>query len=165
MTRRSGAQHGKRPDRHARPTAFVAGAEPGPPFDAGFFLSQLAGFVRNRCPSPEAGLPKVELHLMAGEVLDLCHVIGVSPGWVALAVAEPSGLTLPPRVRTELVPYAAIVRVTVRTAPSETTTIGFETRHPPVTLDLATVPPMTPEAALLAARGGPAPRIARKRRG
>ncbi|MEK6606693.1 MAG: hypothetical protein AABZ30_03440 [Myxococcota bacterium] len=56
------------------------------PFGPLFFLTQLRGFVRDRCPDPAEGLPVVEVHLPSGEGLDVCHVLGVTPLWVALAV-------------------------------------------------------------------------------
>ncbi len=149
----------RRPSRE-RDARRVQPAEPepvagGPPFDAGFFLGQLAGFVRDRCPPPEAGLPKVELHLADGEVFDLCHVIGVAPSWAALAVIEPGDRHGERRMRTELVPYASILRVTVRSAAPGATHVGFDTRHAPRVLAPEAEQALTPEGALrVAARPG-----------
>ena len=58
------------------------------PFGPAFFLTSLGGLVRDRCPDPSEHLSIVELRLHSGEVLDLCHVIGISPQWEALAVRE-----------------------------------------------------------------------------
>lgn len=127
--------------------------ESGLPFNAGFFLTHLRGFVLDRCPARDMDLPRVELYLADGAVLDLCHVIAVTPAWVALAVNEEAGGQERPRMRTELVPYASILRVAVRTTPTGTAHVGFDTRHAPVVLDVARRPPATPEAALRAAAG------------
>ena len=56
------------------------------PFGPMFFLGQLGAFVRGMRPPPDEGLPVVEIHLADGDVLDLCHVMGVAPEWVAPAV-------------------------------------------------------------------------------
>lgn len=129
----------------------MPGPEAGLPFAARFFLTHLRGFVLDRCPSPDMGLPRVELHLADGEVLDLCHVIAVTQAWVALAVNEETGGREHRRMRTELVPYAFIVRVTVRTTAPDAAHVGFDTRHAPVVLDVERGPPATPETALHAA--------------
>ena len=57
-------------------------------FGPTFFRAQLASFARDRCPAPDERLPVVELHLQGGEIVEICHVIGVAPGWVALAARE-----------------------------------------------------------------------------
>ena len=120
-------------------------------FDPGFFAGPLRGLVRERCPDSREGLPSVQLHLGSGERLDLCHVIGFAPLWVALAVWESGSDSM----RTELVPYVSIVRVTIG-APRETgTRMGFDhSRAPMAMAGIA----MTPEQALRAAsaqREGP----------
>ncbi len=133
----------------------------GAPFGAAFFLTRLRAFVRERCPDPAEGLPVVELHLADGEVLDLCHVIGVAQGWVALAVNEIERPAAAPRMRTEIVPYECIVRVTVRSARVEAAHVGFDpTRVPPV-LAAAQGQESTPESALAHAGGG---RVVRTRK-
>lgn len=117
------------------------------PFGPAFFLTQLAAFVRDRCPDPAEGLPHVQIHLFGGELLDVCHVIGLGPSWTALAVFENDGT-----MRTELVPYGAIVRVTVRSGP-EDGRVGFKQGREPVL-------PMSPEEALrTAATPGSAGRL------
>ena len=97
------------------------------PFGPLFFLHQLRGLVRDRCPDPEERMPVVELRLTDGEVLDICHVMGVAPTWVALAVNELDHVHGDPAMRTELVPYAIISRVTVRAGRHGTGHLGFET--------------------------------------
>ena len=113
------------------------------PFGPGFFLGQLRAFARDRCPDPDEGLPAVQIHLASGEVLDLCHVVGLGRTFVVLAVLEGEGE--PRRMRTELVPYQLVVRVTIREAGSRGH-VGFDLDHAPRVLQAAA--PLTPEAAL-----------------
>jgi hypothetical protein len=123
----------------------------GPPFGPAFFLGQLRAFILDRCPAPEAGLPLVEIHLFDGETLDLCHVVGVASPWVALAVNERVRGSPAPRMRTEIVPYACIVRVTVRTALAETSRVGFDVAHVPPRVEGTRGQEVTPKTALRAA--------------
>jgi hypothetical protein len=62
--------------------------------------------VRDRCPDPKENLPMVRIHVSDGEALDVCHIIGVSPRWVMLAVRDAGnqGDGMP----VELVPYEII---------------------------------------------------------
>jgi hypothetical protein len=103
-------------------------------FGPQFFALQLSRFVRDHCPTAEESLPQVELHLASGQILDLCHVIGVAPGWVALAVFTGRRREGAP-MRTELVPYGLITRVTVSQGPSSECAIGFDTGREPRVLD------------------------------
>jgi hypothetical protein len=79
----------------------------------------------------------VLIHLVEGETLDLCHVIGVAPRWVALAVrasrSEPS--VEAHRMRTVLVPYAHVVRVTMQPESLDASGLGFRQAVAPVPLD------------------------------
>lgn len=122
----------------------------GAPFGPDFFLGQLRAFARDRCPDPAEGLPVVQLHLMGGEVLDLCHVIGLAPAFVALAVREPGGAVA---MRTELVPYQIITRVTIGSA-GEHGRVGFNHEHPAHILGSA-LGGLSPEVALRRAAGAP----------
>ena len=99
------------------------------PFGPGFFLGQLRAFARDRCPDPSEGLPRVELHLATGEALDLCHVMGLAPCFVALAVRDGSGSE--PQMRTEIVPYSFITRVTIRPLRGAGGHVGFDLHHDP----------------------------------
>ncbi|MFN7970903.1 MAG: hypothetical protein U0166_00880 [Acidobacteriota bacterium] len=100
-------------------------------FGPAFFLGQLAALARDRCPDPAEKLPCVQLHLGDGDVLDVCHVIGLGPAWLALAVYDGDASSRPRPMRTELVPYQAIVRVTIRPERREGASIGFERDHVP----------------------------------
>ncbi|HZM00755.1 MAG TPA: hypothetical protein VFD43_10930 [Planctomycetota bacterium] len=133
--------------------AVIVRGDEGPPFGPAFFLEQLRGLIRDRCPSPAEGLPGVELRLVDGETLDLCHVIAVAPSWVVLAVNERDRASTAPRMRTELVPFATIIRVTIRTARDEAHRIGFDASQRPLVIDQPAGQITTAEAALRAVRG------------
>lgn len=109
------------------------------PFGPTFFLTQLAAFVRDRCPSPGEGLPTVLVHLADGEVLDLCHVIGVSIHWAALAVRISQGTPASGgsyTMRTVLVPYPHMVRITMQPESLDAPGVGFHQARAPVALPL-----------------------------
>lgn len=128
-------------ERPAGPAALDA------PFGPGFFLGQLRAFARDHCPDPAEGLPAVQIHLATGEVLDLCHVVGLGPAFVALAVREGEGE--PGRMRTEMVPYQLVARVSI-CAPGARGHVGFEVDHAPRVLAARG---LSPESALCRAAG------------
>ena len=94
------------------------------PFGPAFFLTQLAVFVRDRCPDASERLPAVEIHLGDGTILPVCHVIDLTRSCVVLAVddREVAGVA---SMRTELVPYGLIVRVTIRAFTADGVRLGF----------------------------------------
>ena len=98
------------------------------PFGPRFFLSQLAAFVRDRCPDPAEGLPQLELWLGVGGPITVCHIIALAPHWVAFAAGDGDGM------RTEIVPYELIVRVTIGACPHGRG-IGFDQAQRPLVLD------------------------------
>lgn len=122
-----------------------------------FFMQNLRGLVRDRCPEPAESIPSVHVHLMDGEILDLCHIIGVSPNWIALAVHEEEHAERPDQMRTELVPYHLIARVSIQTTRHEGAhPIGFNTTlDPAVYGSIPSLAGMTPEEALRAVAGVP----------
>lgn len=123
-----------------------------------FFMQNLRGLVRDRCPEPAESIPSVHVHLMDGEILDLCHIIGVSPNWIAMAVHEEEHAERPDQMRTELVPYHLIARVSIQTTRhSGTHPIGFNSSlDPEVYGSIPSLAGMTPEEALKAVAGIPA---------
>ncbi|HSQ59678.1 MAG TPA: hypothetical protein VLT84_04515 [Acidobacteriota bacterium] len=135
-----------------RAWAALTAVERGTYFGPLFFLQHLQGLVRDRCPDPAEGLPAVHLRLADGEDLDVCHVIGVTPKWLALAVHETDR---PGVMRTELVPYAMITRLTLGAVPSSGgTRMGFNAaREPEVIGGPALATSLTPEAAIEAVAG------------
>jgi hypothetical protein len=134
------------PPAEARAEARHA-AEPYP-FGPAFFEAHLGSLVRDRCPDPAEARPVVRLHLLGGDVLDVCHVIGLAPQYVALAVHEEADR----RIRTEIVPYVTIVRVTI-SADRHESGIGFVERTPPALLSESASP--TAEGLLEAAATPP----------
>lgn len=105
-------------------------AESRCPFGPRFFLSQLAPFVRDRCPGPNE-LPRVDLWI-DGETHTICHVVAIAPRWLALAVWNGRGENA--TMSLEIVPYELISRVTIG-AVSRTQAIGFAQAAPPAILE------------------------------
>jgi hypothetical protein len=125
-------------------TEDVAGPDlvSGPTFGPTFFLGQLRAFARERCPSPSEALPSVALHLATGEELELCHVMGLAPAFVALAVVDEAkgGGGTTAAMRTELVPYGLIARVTIRPHREAGAHVGFDPDHAPHVISHAPSP-------------------------
>lgn len=131
------------------------------PFGPGFFVGQLGAFARERCPDPGEALPVVEVHLATGEVLDLCHIMGLAPAFVALAVREgPRTGTGEAPMRTELVPYGLITRITIRAVRAAGAHVGFDVHCAPDTRALQDSPEETLRAAAVRTtpRSGPSRR-------
>ena len=101
------------------------------PFGPVFFLKFFSGLVRDRCPSPSEHVPHVRVHLVTGDVLDVCHIAWIAESWLSLVVRT----TEPPEVgamHTELVPYATITRITISSVRRSEAQIGFNVDHKPV---------------------------------
>ena len=134
------------------PAELSALLRPDVPFGPAFLLTQLAAFVRDRCPAPTEALPHVHIHLAGGEVLELCHVIALAPRWAAFAIIDASEDEGVRPMRTELVPYELLVRITVRASPGRGGHIGFHQVSPPTVH--ATPEEMLQAAASLRAQPG-----------
>lgn len=107
-------------------------------FGPSFFFGQLGQFVRDRCPSAEEHLPLVEIHLTDGETIAVCHIVGIAPRWVMVAVWEKGGHH--DDMAISLIPYEIIQRVHIRTRrETDVATIGFQQAHSPTILDLPTL--------------------------
>ena len=114
------------------------------PFGPSFFLGDLGRFVRDRCPDAAERLPVVRIRLADGETLALCHIMGVSPRWVMLAVHD--GASHGDGMAIELVPYEMIRRVHIGTRRAEGGAVGFAQTHSaqiiaPETLVRGVLPP------------------------
>ena len=114
-------------------------------FGPSFFLGHLARFVRDHCPDPKENLPVVQLRLTDGETLNVCHIIGVSPRWVVLAVHDRA--SHPASMAIEVVPFECIQGVSIRTRRAEGASVGFvQSRVPEIiaaeTLLQAAMPPV-----------------------
>lgn len=99
-------------------------------FGPRFFLTYLPGLVRERCPEPVESLPRVSLHVASGEILDVCHIIGLAPRWVALAVYD-GGEGAGAAMRTELVPFETILRISIRLPKGGDRAMGFRQDRAP----------------------------------
>lgn len=121
----------------------LADADPRRSFGPMFFASQLRVFVRDCCGGSDDYHPNVQVLLADGAVFDLCHVIGVASGWVALAVRDEDHPKDESRRRTELVPYRAIERVTIRPSRDESGGIGFSHRVEPQAIGVAHMTPVS----------------------
>ena len=122
------------------------------PFGPAFFLVQLRALVREHCPDPSDGLPAVRLALADGEALEVCHVMGVGPLWVALAAHEVEHRSSTPAMRTEFVPYSMITRVTLRPSRAQAPHHGFDPECTPRVFEGA-MERDAPEASLRRAAG------------
>jgi len=122
-----------------------------------FFIQNLRGLVRERCPEPADGIPSVQIHLGDGDTLDVCHIIGIAPGWIALAVHEREGAERAAELRTELVPYPLITRVSIQSTRHDGShPIGFNVGNEPALYgNVHATAAMTPEDALRALAGAP----------
>ncbi|MBY0493355.1 MAG: hypothetical protein K2Y23_04000 [Cyanobacteria bacterium] len=107
------------------------------PFGPSFFLGHLGRFVRDQCPAPTEDLPVVEVHLCTSETLTVCHIIGVSPRWVVLAVRDTAGHG--DRMAIDIVPYSLIQRVSIRTRQADSASIGFSETHAPAIIGAETL--------------------------
>ncbi len=74
-------------------------------------------------------MPIVRVYLSNGEVLDVCHVIGLASTWLALAIYDDPGGTTTRAVRKDLVPYGAITRIAISKGRGEGAQIGFNPDH------------------------------------
>ena len=116
------------PERLEAATAFTR-SDLACTFGPSFFMGHLARFVRDRCPDPKENLPMVQVRLADGETLDLCHIIGVSPRWVMLAVRDAAGHK--DGMIIELVPFELIRGVCIRTRHAEGASVGFAQSRAP----------------------------------
>jgi hypothetical protein len=107
------------------------------PFGPSFFLGHLGRFVRDHCPDTTEKLPAVQVRLADGEILNLCHIIGVSPRWVMLAVrntaSHSDGMAI------ELVPFERIMGVRIGTPHAEGTFVGFAQSQAPRIIEAETL--------------------------
>ena len=123
------------------------------PFGPTLFLQFFSGLVRDRCPAPSERVPRVRVHLVTGEVLEVCHIAWISPSWLSLVVAAKE----PPEVgamQTELVPYATITRITISSVRRSEAQIGFNLDHRPLLAVPGVGPPGTAQAGVLPAEEG-----------
>ena len=97
-------------------------------FGAAFFARLLPRLVRS-CPCPETREPACLVHLADGNTLDVVEVLAVADRFVVLAVFEGVGEDGVERseddVGIEAIPYALVLRVSVRRGLSSRAPLGF----------------------------------------
>lgn len=96
----------------------------GPVFGLPFFCTVLRSRLHQHCPGVTPDVPQVLLHLAGGVVLDLCHIVELSPRWIAAAVFRDARSC--EEMDLEFVPYELIVRVTLSRRPADERRIGFD---------------------------------------
>lgn len=96
-------------------------------FGPSFFLGQLSRFVRDHCPPQQDHLPMVEIRLADGQILDLCHIVGVSPRWVLLAVRDSA--VHQHDMAIEIVPFEMVRGVRICPRHADGGTVGFSQTH------------------------------------
>lgn len=106
------------------PVSPAHGAVTGPPFGPEFFATVLAERVRAECQGRPDQVPVVEVHLLDGYSLDLCHIPGVEPQWMAAyawrdrEACEEMDLLF--------IPYGLVTRVTISLWHKSQRPIGFQ---------------------------------------
>ena len=100
----------------------------GPPFGPAFFATILADRVRAACEGQPEHVPVVELQLADGLTLDLCHVPGIEPQWLAVQAYRDRETC--EEMDLVFVPYALITRVTLSMWHPDQRPIGFQLTGP-----------------------------------
>lgn len=100
----------------------------GPVFGLPFFASVLKDRLEQHCSGAGPEVPQLFLHLVSGGVLDVCHIVELSPKWVAAAAfrEEERSCAL---MDLEFVPYELILRVTLSTRPADEHQLGFDMKR------------------------------------
>ncbi len=76
---------------------------------------------------------ELEIRLADGQTLDLCHIVGVSPHWVMLAVRDAASRQHDMAI--EFVPFEMVRGVRIHTRHAEGGAVGFSQHHPPVIIE------------------------------
>ncbi len=100
------------------------GVPGGPPFGPEFFTTVLAESVRAECEGRPEAVPVVELHLADGYTLDLCHIPGITPQWMAAHAYRDRETCA--EMDLLFVPYGLIARVTVSLWHRSQRPVGFQ---------------------------------------
>jgi hypothetical protein len=99
-------------------------------FDRQFFASILSEHVRAEVAANPGRVPIIELYLVSGAVLDLCHVVRLADAWVAVAhFCDEDRFD---KTDIAFLPYGTITRVSLTLRDEKEREIGFSTAHAPI---------------------------------
>ncbi|HEX5166307.1 MAG TPA: hypothetical protein VFV93_12975 [Thermomicrobiales bacterium] len=99
-------------------------------FDRQFFAAILPEHVRAEVAANPGKVPIIELFLLSGAVLDLCHVVRLADAWVA--VAHFCHEDRYDDTDIAFLPYGTITRVSLTMRDAKEREIGFSTSHTPI---------------------------------
>jgi len=109
-----------------------------PAFGLPFFGTMLSSRFQSHCSGAGPEVPQVLLHLVGGEVLDVCHVVEFTPRWIAVAAFRDDRTC--EQMDLEFVPYELIHRVTLSSRPAEDRRLGFDVQRSQAALQAASHP-------------------------
>lgn len=116
-------------------------------FDRQFFGAILPEHVRTMASAEPERAPVVQLALAGGLTLDLCHIVRLADGWVAVAHYCREGEWEEHEVA--FIPYGTIARVTLAMRSREEREIGFRVDEQPIE-----TPPQGAPAGILTPQHG-----------
>jgi hypothetical protein len=110
------------PDLQARLAELAA----APIFGPHFFETQLPVLLKQQV-RPEH-VPRVHFHLAGGDVLEVTRVVGLTLRWLCIHVVDDDDSAEPGSLRSEVVPYTAIMRLSIGSTPpgERASRIGFK---------------------------------------
>jgi hypothetical protein len=117
-------------------------------FDRQFFGTILPEHVRAEVSANAGKVPVIELFLVGGAVLDLCHVVRLADTWVAVAhfcrddAFDDTDIAF--------IPYGTIVRVSLSMRDAKDREIGFTMTPPPLVTPASPAAPTAPGGPVIA---------------
>ena len=124
-------------------------------FDRVFFGTILPEHVRAETGANPGKVPIIELYLVSGAVLDLCHVVRLADAWVA--VAHFCRDDVDDDVDIAFLPYGTIARVSLTMRDAKEREIGFSMTNLPLETPAGTPIQATISENLSTPRAVPAP--------
>lgn len=109
-----------------------------PSFGPEFFVTILSSRLQSHCSGIGPEVPRVLLHLVGGAALDVCHVVELTPRWIATAVFRDDRSC--EQMDLEFVPYELILRITLSSRPAEERPLGFDIQRSQAALQAASQP-------------------------
>lgn len=92
--------------------------------DATFFSTALRERVRAECERQPDQVPVVLLHLADGTAVDVCHILHLADGWLAVAYFRDS--TACDEMDTAYIRYDLVTRVTLSLHQRKSRRLGFD---------------------------------------